>query len=230
MREDDVFYVSNFIGVIVKKTIGALALILTLAASSAIACSRVDAVSGNAKDLSIGTAAFSVADGGGRPVLTTLGTIKNGSANCLGSILVEVKYFDAKNGLIDTITETLYGVVVPGEGEVAFRVSDAASRPKEAYATQTIRVVSAEPKGVRPRTPRSTMDTLGEYLLNWAPMLLLIGVWIFFMRRSKRKDSPQIRTITLIEEQNALFDAQNKLLARIAAAVEGKTGKPESSI
>jgi hypothetical protein len=206
-----------------KKMMGALALLLTFAATSAFACTRVEGPPASVKDLSIGAAAFNVG-GDGENMLTTLGTIKNRSVNCMDSIVVEVKYFDAKNELIDTITQPVYGIVVPGEGEVAFRVSDAASRPKEAYATQTIRVVSAEPKGARARAPKSTMDTIGEYLLSWAPMLLLIGVWIFFMFRMKSKDSPQTRTINLIEEQNAMFESQNKLLARIAVALEGKSG------
>jgi ATP-dependent Zn protease len=160
-------------------------------------------------------------------MITTLGTIKNASANCLGSIVVEVKYFDANDALIDTITELVNDLVVPSKGEVAFRVRDVASRPKEAYATQKIRVVSALPKGGRTSAPDSMMETIGTYLLSWAPMLLLIGVWIFFMKRMQRTDSPQARTITLIEEQNVLFDAQNKLLTRIAAAVERKSGKVE---
>jgi hypothetical protein len=51
-------------------------------------------------------------------------------------------------------------------------------------------------------------------------MLLLIGVWIFFMRKINRKDSPQAQSLRLIEQQNALFDAQNKLLERLAVAAE----------
>ena len=47
-------------------------------------------------------------------------------------------------------------------------------------------------------------------------MLLLIGVWIYFMQRMKRKDSPQERTLTLIEQQNTLLAAQVKVLERIA--------------
>lgn len=61
---------------------------------------------------------------------------------------------------------------------------------------------------------------LMEILVAWGPMLLLIGVWIFFMRKINRKDSPQAQSLRLIEQQNALFDAQNKLLERLAVAAE----------
>jgi hypothetical protein len=44
----------------------------------------------------------------------------------------------------------------------------------------------------------------------------------------KRKDSPQSRSLALIEQQNAVLQAQNGLLERLVAAAENRTGRPVS--
>jgi flagellar biogenesis protein FliO len=56
-------------------------------------------------------------------------------------------------------------------------------------------------------------------------MLLLIGVWIYFMKKMSRKDSPQKRTIELIQEQNLTLARQLEVLERLAVAAEKAASK-----
>ena len=48
------------------------------------------------------------------------------------------------------------------------------------------------------RAPDEDVPSILGVLVNWFPMLLLIGVWIFFMRQINRKDSPQAQSLRLI--------------------------------
>ena len=198
-------------------------LLLQLWIGSALACAKGEGPPGSAEDLKVVDPAFSISDAEGRRTVTTLGSLKNSSTDCLDGIVVEVKYYDTKRGLIDTVTQPLYGVVVPAKQEVAFRVRDDAAQSKDSYAAQTVRVVSADVRGSRNAKQQANSPFI-DFLVSWGPMLLLIGVWIFFMQRMKRKDSPHGRTLAMFEQQNAILEAQNGLLARIAAAAEGKVG------
>lgn len=132
--------------------------------------------------------------------------------------MVEIRYFDASHQLVDTAVESLYGFVVPGNGAVAFRSFEPAARPKQAYAAAEARVVSAEPHYSRARAEPTTMSMLGEFLYSWGPMILLLAVWAFFVRRSRRKDSPQERSIALMQQHFEQARAQTQ--ERIAAALE----------
>ncbi|MGJ7605653.1 hypothetical protein ACSFA7_15040 [Variovorax sp. LT1R20] len=68
------------------------------------------------------------------------------------------------------------------------------------------------------------MRTFVELVISWAPMLLLIGVWIFFMRRSGGLKQGQY----FEEVRNYLSDhiaetrRMNANLERIAAALEAR--------
>jgi ATP-dependent Zn protease len=151
--------------------------------------------------------------------------MKNVSSTCFDSVVVEVKYFDAKNNHVDTITQPLYGVVASPSNEVAFRVRDEAAHAKEVYSSQVIRFVSAEPRKA-PRTAAkapSFQSSLGDFLVSWGPLLLLIGVWIFYMQRMKSKDSPQGKLVTLYEKQVEILETQNTTFDRIANALEART-------
>jgi ATP-dependent Zn protease len=97
---------------------------------------------------------------------------------------------------------------------------DAAAKPKEAYATQEARVLSAEPRISRQKPKLTLWSTFGDLLLSWGPMFLLIGVWIYFMQRMRRKDSPQERSIALLQQQVELSKVQSQFLAQIATALE----------
>lgn len=59
--------------------------------------------------------------------------------------------------------------------------------------------------------------TLLNILISWFPMLLLVAVWVFFMRKmGGKKLSSGIGDVGLVEEMRR----QNKILERIAAAIE----------
>lgn len=152
--------------------------------------------------------------------ITTIGTLKNTSDFIAEDIIVEVKYFDAQKKLIDVVTQPLYGIVVPPLQEVAIRVRDEADKPKEAYFSNTLRVVSAQQGGVRQPQQKKTASIWIGLLSSWGPMLLLIVVWVFFIRKAYRKGSPQLRLVELMEQQNAVFIRQLEILERLAVAAE----------
>lgn len=54
------------------------------------------------------------------------------------------------------------------------------------------------------------------YLMSWFPMLLLIAVWIFYMRRS----GPGSKHIQLLEEYRDEMKITNQHLDRIVATLE----------
>jgi ATP-dependent Zn protease len=199
-----------------------LACCLSFASSAAPTCQDSDSAPASIESLSVTGTSFAVSDDQGRRMMTTLGTLKNSSSSCFESVVVEVKYLDSRGQLIDSITQSLFRVVAPPSQEVAIRIRDEAAHPKEAYASQTLRIVDAEPR-TGSRGAKSIRSVLVDSLANWGPMLLLIGVWIFFMQRMKRKDSPQGRTLALMERQIGMLASQNALIERIAVATEARS-------
>lgn len=152
--------------------------------------------------------------------VASLGTIKNESGSCFEEVVVEVRYFDRSHALSDTVTQSLYGLVVPAHGEVAIRVVDGAAKPKDAYVSQEARVVFAEPRRPVQKARPTLWSTVGEILVSWGPMVLLMAMWAFFMRRMRGKDSPQERSIALMQQQVEASAALGQSLQRVAAALE----------
>jgi len=144
----------------------------------------------------------------------TLGSIKNSSATCFRDLMVEVKYFNAKGENIDTFTQTIARFHSPPGSEIGFRVWDRALRARDAYASQTLRLVSARPmvieKEEAAQPARSFFVTL---LVNWFPMLMLIGIWVWSIWRFTRQGSVQ-------QLQLAAIEAQGRLLERQVIAIE----------
>ena len=163
--------------------------------------------------ISITDTSLTYTQGEGPAFVTTIATIKNSSESLIEDIVVEVKYFNADKKLIDVVTQPIYGLVVPASQEVAFRVRDLADKPKTAYVSNSIRVVSAEQRATQQPKPKQSSFSWADLLASWGPMLLLIAVWVFFMRRMNKKGSPQVRTVELIEKQNAVLE-------RLASAAE----------
>ena len=185
------------------------------------ACPTVDDVEPEFSSvLSATMASLEVTQEQTRRSVASLGTIKNSSSGCFDDVVVEVKYFDSTHKLIDTVVKPLYGVVVSPHGETAFRVLDAAAKEKEAYASQEVRVLSAEPKFSRQKRKPTLSSTLGDVLQSWGPMILLLAIFAYFMRRVLSKNSPQARSISLLQQQVELSQAQTQHLARLATALE----------
>ena len=185
------------------------------------ACPTVDDVEPEfSSALSAKMASLEVTQEQTRRSVASLGTINNSSSGCFDDVVVEVKYFDSAHKLVDTVVQPLYGLIVSPHGEAAFRVLDTAARDKQAYASQEVRVLSAEPKFSRQKRKPTLSSTLGDVLQSWGPMILMLAVFAYFMRRTRRKDSPQERTISLLQQQVELSQAQTQYLARLATALE----------
>ena len=61
------------------------------------------------------------------------------------------------------------------------------------------------------------MDSLVKILVSWFPMIVLIAVWIYFMKKMK---SPQSKTIEYLGRQNELLAKYAESNERIAVALE----------
>jgi ATP-dependent Zn protease len=73
----------------------------------------------------------------------------------------------------------------------------------------------------------SNSKMLIDLLINWFPMLLLIGVWIFFMRQMRGANSPQQQAFA---EQKRHNDALEKILASHEARLQKIEGDKERKI
>lgn len=175
--------------------------------------------------LKISETVFSYSQEVGRNLITTLGTINNTTNARAEELVVEVKYFDRNKVLIDSVTQPLYGLVIPPGQQVSFRVRDSADKPKAAYASSVARVVSAEQRVSVQRQAKGNRSYLADIFISWGPMLLLIAVWIYFMRKMNRKDSPQKKSLDLAEIQNATLARQLEVFERLAVAAEKATLK-----
>jgi hypothetical protein len=154
----------------------------------------------------------------GHRMVTTLGTITNPSGNCFKNVVLELQYFDAAKNHIDTVTEAAEGLLVPAGETVEFRVREPASREPGTYASQSVRLVDADVVWVK--APAAASKPFLDLLLSWAPMLLLIGVWAYFMRRHSGKKSIQARMFELMEKQLAVAEAQSRAIQQAASALE----------
>jgi len=157
----------------------------------------------------------------GHRMVTTLGTITNQSANCFQNVVLELQYFDASKGHIDTVVEPVEGLVVPAGETVQFRVREPASKEPSAYATQSVRIVDADIRWVK--SQESTHGVLVDLLLSWAPMILLIGVWIYFVRKQSGKKSIQSRMLVLMEKQLQVAEEQSRAIQQAAAGLERRS-------
>ncbi len=171
----------------------------------------------DASALVITPTSLDVTDDPRHRVVTSLGTIRNPSTACFDHLVIEVQYFDPSHVLVDTLTQPM-DIVAPAGDEVSFRLRDDAARDRAAYASQTMRIVSADPRisHAAPQQPGVWMNLF----LSWAPMLLLIGVWMIIVRHYQGRKSPAARSVELIERQTVAIEAQSRLLERIALAVE----------
>jgi ATP-dependent Zn protease len=173
--------------------------------------------------LKISDTTLSYSKDDGHNIVTTIGMLKNLSDSRAEELVVEVKYFDQAKKLIDTITQPLYGIVLPPSQEVTFRVRDSADKSKDSYVSSEVRVISAEHRIAH--KSKDFKSLFLDFFISWGPMLLLIGVWIFFIRKMNRKDSPQKRSVELIEQQNATLARQLEVLERLAIAIEKASTK-----
>lgn len=194
--------------------------------TSALACSYHEDSPARVDQLAVSNTSLNVSD---EPrMVTSLATLKNASADSVRDVMLEVKYFDANHVLVDTVTQPVDGLFVPASGEVAFRIREVAARAKEAYVSQEMRIISAV--AIKPHSKPSTLSVVLEFLASWGPMLLLIGMFVFFIKRASGKGSLQNRTLALVESQNILLEKKLRLLERLAVAAEAKVNAADPQI
>ncbi len=168
--------------------------------------------------LEIKATAMDVSMDDGHRMVTTLGTITNPSTNCFGNVVVELQYFDASKNHIDTVVEKMPDLLVPAGESVEFRVREPASREAAVYATQSLRMVDADV--IWDKAPAARKNPWVDLLSSWVPMLVLIGAWIFIMRRHYGKNSARALLVAASQSQLKAAQEQTEALRRIAAVLE----------
>lgn len=66
------------------------------------------------------------------------------------------------------------------------------------------------------------METFTNILISWTPMIILIGVWIFFMKKLRM---PQSKQIDYLKRQNELMAQYVEKTERIAVSIEAISKK-----
>ena len=62
-------------------------------------------------------------------------------------------------------------------------------------------------------------ETLWNLAYTWAPVLLMVGFWLYFMRRLRGG-----RRKGYFDQHSEFMERQNELLERIATALERRNG------
>lgn len=201
-----------------------LASLLAMFSGFANACPEFDGSTPSLNSLTFSDASFNVSATDYGPKITSFATIKNASNMCFQDVVIEIKYYDANNTLIDTVTGAAYGAVVPAMGQVAVRIRDDAARPKQTYSTQVLRLVSALPR-YPSAAPEQKPTFLQEMLITWLPLLMAAGAVIWMVHALSRRGSVLRKwfpMFDIVEDQYRLQVEEKALLERIANAVETK--------
>jgi ATP-dependent Zn protease len=61
------------------------------------------------------------------------------------------------------------------------------------------------------------METLSRILVSWAPMIILIAVWIIYMKKVR---GTQGQTMDHLKRQNELMEHYIKITERMAVSLE----------
>jgi hypothetical protein len=156
----------------------------------------------------------------------TIGEIQNNIDATLDDIVVEARFFDTDGELIDVTVERLYSLRVPPSETVAFRLQSMALAERDEYVSHEVRLISASES--RPcaqssgTAGTSNFELIKKLLISSFPILLLLAAWIYFMRRAAGKNSPQNRSLDLIDRQNDMIEKQGSAIERIANALEAE--------
>ena len=155
-----------------------------------------------------------------------VGELRNDSDTDIDSIVIESKFYDADDNLVDASTDQLYTVTVPAHGNAAFRAQFLAAADADVYVRHESRIMSENSYADYANTCGGDGEGLGgvliSLLISSIPILLLIGVWIYFMRRTMGKNSAQTKSLELIEKQVDLIAEQNSALRDIADSMRDK--------
>ncbi len=153
--------------------------------------------------------------------VSCIGKLKNTSNIAWDEPVIEIQFFNKENELIDTFTEYIYGMVIPANDTIAFRIKDNADKPITNYKSHKVKITSAQPV-IKCSSEKKKTNTLYKILISWFPMFLLIGVWIFFMRQYQGKNSPQKKILEIQKNQFELLQKQNELFEKLIETIKNK--------
>jgi ATP-dependent Zn protease len=151
--------------------------------------------------------------------ITCVGNIENTSNVPISEIVFQVQYFNATGNLIDTVTGYDYSYVVPAKQVIAFRVNDTAARTNsEEYVSHQVIITSAKQE----RPSKTNNKFMTNLLISWGPILLLIAVWLFILRKYQGKNSPQKKILELQKQHYELIEKQNELFSELIETIKNK--------
>jgi ATP-dependent Zn protease len=159
----------------------------------------------------------------GAVLVSVIGELRNTTNNKIDEIVIEAKLKNSKGKVIDVISEPVYGLVVPAGQQVAFRLQAPAAANQSSYSGVTARVISGNSN--IPSTLRTSTQKSSKYLkalISWAPIILLILVWIILARKYGGKGSNQEKMLATFIEQNALLAKQISAIETIASAASAQ--------
>ena len=168
------------------------------------------------------------------PYISTIGYIKNDSEYSLEDISIEVRYFDDKGNIIDSAFENIYALVVPPDEKVSFKIQTTAIDDKNNYASHKAYIISSTQNipgknNFNNRGSSNNYGSLKKIFISWFPLLLLILVWIFFVKRYSGKGSNQYKLVELMEKQVEYDEVRNKEISSIAKSLRTKRENERSS-
>lgn len=199
-----------------------LSLLLVVLASNAFAACDQDLQDPNSQVQVVGASVTTTKTDG--PVfVSVIGELRNTTNNKIDELVIEAKLTNSKGKVIDVISEPVYGLVVPAGQQVAFRLQAPAAADQSSYSGVTVRVISGNSNA--PSAPSTSAQKSSKYLevlVSWAPMILLILVWVVLARKYSGKGSNQEKMLAAISEQNALLAKQIAAIEAIASAASAQ--------
>lgn len=126
----------------------------------------------------------------GHSTASVFGDIKNNSNNTYERLVLEVRYFDKDNKLIDTVTKDLYDNVFPANNSASFRIISEAIQAKESYITPRIRILSAEIK-----KPCNSKKGIKKFLSDWGGLMVVLSFFslLIYSARNQQKEQEKNR-------------------------------------
>lgn len=146
-----------------------------------------------------------------------IGLFKSDSPYDITDIVAEVRFFDEKGALIDTIYESYYGLVLPAKGEVGFNLRTSRSAEEEQYVRYQVSILSFdEDIPCPPRSWRSNLLKLSEPI---GIVLFYIFIIIIFVRVAERRSTAYTKSLLGYVEQ------QTESLKKMADALEKRNNQ-----
>ncbi|MDY6853691.1 MAG: hypothetical protein SWO11_03125 [Thermodesulfobacteriota bacterium] len=153
--------------------------------------------------------------------ITCIGEIENLTNEVWYDFVIEVKYYNSKGSLIDTDTERFYPNVLQAKDTISFRIRTQTTRNASEYSSHTTRITWADKKYSYVSQKKHSL--IKNILINWTPIIILIGVWIFFMYWNfSKKKSPQAKSLEILKNNTVLIEKQNQLFERLVKTIENK--------